>query len=66
MKTIFHEIPTANYIRFLIDIMIKKEAHCPIPSAQLLKLFTFTLIHFSKQPNIEKAIASFHNNRLFC
>ena len=41
-------------------MIIKKEALCSIASTQLMKFFTLKLIHFSKQSNIEKAIASFH------
>ena len=44
-------------------MIIKKEGLYLIANTQLLNFVIFkTTIHFSKQPNIKKAIASFHIN----
>ena len=60
LKTVFYKVPTSNYIQFLIDIILKKKAPCSVAGAQLMKFFTFELIHFRKQSKIEKVTASFH------
>ena len=59
LKTVFYKIPGAIYIQFVIYIIMKKP-FCSIVSTQLMKFFTSKLIHFSKESNIGKAIASFH------
>ena len=53
LKTVFYKIPTANYM-FFDWCDNKNEAPYSIASTPLLKFFTFKLINFSKQPNIEK------------
>ena len=57
---IFTRFLYSKLYTILIDIIIKKEPLYSIASTQLMKFFTFKLIHFSKQSNIKKPIRSVH------
>ena len=60
LKTVFSKIPTANYIHFLIDVIIKKKLFVLLRVLNLWNSSYLSWFIFSKQPKIEKTIARFH------